>query len=757
MAPKYASKFQLHWLNEGTLYHEWVRQSNCDTEALCRFCKKSIDLSAMGEAALRSHAKSVKHISLVAGKSKTPNIGSFLQHPVPKQSNPVVGSSATVEKTPLEQSTTQLSSSDHSSSMRKFLVKDSTTKAEILWCLQVVANHTSLRTGASGANVFARMFPDSEIAKSMQLGKDKIKYNITYGLSVYFADELERLVSKSQFYSVSFDESLNKITQCGQMDIHVRFWKDNRVISRYLTSVFLRRARAEDLLDAFKQGTEKLTDSKIIHVSMDGPNVNHKFLRLLNAERQDDLPRLLDCGTCSLHVVNGSIKSADEMAGSWNVGKFLTAIYFVFKDSPMRRALFLQMNGVQASNFPMKFCAVRWVENKKVAERAIELLPKLQSFVQGVSGTRDEPSCQSYFTMKKFMSDKLLPAKLAFFSKISSELEVFLVRYQTDSPLMPFIYEDLSTIVVTLLGRVIRKDILEAKSLKQLTSLDLDNPGVRLPAENLDLGFAVKEEIKKVREELKKNDILQFRKEAGAFVKKIAQKINEKSPLKHILVKGFSSFSPSIMLNQGRCESRINTLLNELVHTGNLLGRTADVIKHDYLMFVADASVMTENKEYQRQIRLDDHFQRLYQVATFQVSQDFKTLVQKVLCITHGQAAVERGFNINKEILICNLQGKSLIAQRVVHDAICATGKSYEELEITPSMMQAVKNSSRLYREDLDRKKKEDKTCSEQETKKRRIEQLVKEKEEEMKRMKHELESTIVSYQNEIVKLRDEL
>ena len=297
---------------------------------------------------------------------------------------------------------------------------------------------------------------------------------------------------------------------------------------RYLTSVFMNRSRADDILVAFKEGIEKLDPSRIIQVSMDGPNVNLKFLRLLNAERENKYPHLLDCGTCSLLVVNGSLKSADEKCDQWKIGKFLTAIYYVFRDTPMRRALLLHLNRLETCSFPMKFCAARWVENSKVTERAIDFLPKLDKFVEGVKGTRDEPTSASYLTTKEYLNDKLLPAKLAFFSKISSELEAFLVSYQSDDPMMPFMYEDLGLLVSTLLGRVVKKEVLEGKSMKQLCSIDLKDPAVKLNPEKVDLGFAVKDQIRKVRDELKKGDILQFRKEAVRFVTFVVQKINEK-------------------------------------------------------------------------------------------------------------------------------------------------------------------------------------------------------------------------------------
>lgn len=131
--------------------------------------------------------------------------------------------------------------------MQIYLTSSSVSEAEVFWCLHIVMTHSSLRTGATGTNLFPIMFSDSNIAKSMHLAKDKIKY-ITYCISVHFASELVKILAASSFYSISFDEFLNKIMQRGQMDILVCFMQGNKVITRYLTLVFLSIGRAEDLL-----------------------------------------------------------------------------------------------------------------------------------------------------------------------------------------------------------------------------------------------------------------------------------------------------------------------------------------------------------------------------------------------------------------------------------------------------------------------------------------------------------------------------
>lgn len=88
---------------------------------------------------------------------------------------------------------------------------------------------------------------------------------------------------------VSFDESLNKVSQKEQLDVMVRYWAptDATVRTQYLTSCFLGHTCAEDLASAFRKATEDVKKAKILQVSMDGPNVNIKFVRSLKEELRD--------------------------------------------------------------------------------------------------------------------------------------------------------------------------------------------------------------------------------------------------------------------------------------------------------------------------------------------------------------------------------------------------------------------------------------------------------------------------------------
>ena len=63
------------------------------------------------------------------------------------------------------------------------------------------------------------MFPNNDIVSTFKLSKTKCAYLVTHGIAPWVKSNLQVEVSNSQFYNVSFDESLNVVLQENQMDI----------------------------------------------------------------------------------------------------------------------------------------------------------------------------------------------------------------------------------------------------------------------------------------------------------------------------------------------------------------------------------------------------------------------------------------------------------------------------------------------------------------------------------------------------------
>ena len=110
------------------------------------------------------------------------------------------------------------------------------------------------------------------------------------------------------------------------MDLVVWYFDDGtkQAITKYLTSVFLGRAAAADLLAKFKESTAGLPRSKLMQISMDGPSVNWSFLDKYEDDltQEDIAEKLLHIGSCGLHVINGAFQTGDHQSG-WKINGVL--------------------------------------------------------------------------------------------------------------------------------------------------------------------------------------------------------------------------------------------------------------------------------------------------------------------------------------------------------------------------------------------------------------------------------------------------
>ena len=74
----------------------------------------------------------------------------------------------------------------------------------------------------------------------------------------------------------------------------------------------------------------------------------------------------------------------------------------------------------------------------------------------------------------------------------------------------------------------------------------------------------------------------------------------------------------------------------------------------------------------------------------------FKNLAEVlkiIITLSHGQASVERGFSVNKSLLVENLAPKSLIAQRIVYDHMKVSNVSAEDVEFRPTLCCSAKHA----------------------------------------------------------------
>ena len=231
-----------------------------------------------------------------------------------------------------------------------YCAKNEVLTAEIVWIMKAINSHYSLSSCRDNKSIFTRMFPDSAIASKFSCGDTKTGYIALFGIAPYYKKQVIQEVKDQANYTLLFDESFNKDLKKQQLDVYVRIWDVNRVMTKYVTSAFLGHTRAVDMMEVIEPVIAECGYSKLLQLGMDGPNVNISFHKSMQSQIEQSTTRsILDIGTCTLHTMHNSFKDGCKKAG-WNIDNFLLACYSLFKESPARRDDFTVITG--SSTFP---------------------------------------------------------------------------------------------------------------------------------------------------------------------------------------------------------------------------------------------------------------------------------------------------------------------------------------------------------------------------------------------------------------------
>lgn len=359
------------------------------------------------------------------------------------------------------------------------------------------------------------------------------------------------------------------------------------------------------------------------------------------------------------------------------------------------------------------------------------------------------PQTKSYETLRKYHCDKIVTIRMQFFQDIAIMLKGYLERFQTDNPMVPFLEEALVDVLHTLMKIVVKPEVLDgAETSFKLTKLDLTKPENLLPCELVKLPTATKNLLRS--NELSHEKKRQFKKDCKVMVVALLKKVQDRCPLKYVVARCSSCLSPHNMIqHKEKCINFFEKLVDRL-YTGNWLSsKSADEAKKEYFQLVGAAQ--REHKDAflgfdARKDRLDVF---LGEFMDGNVKYGKCWVVCKIVFIlSHGQAAVERGFSINKELLVENLQRVSLICQRLVCDYIIESGKEISEIPLSNDLLKSCRLAHSRYATALEKKRVDSTTEEKDRKRKRKLEEIaeVKEKKRALKTCICSLEEDIKTY-----------
>ena len=199
--------------------------------------------------------------------------------------------------------------------------------------------------------------------------------------------------------------------------------------------------------------------------------------------------------------------------------------------------------------------------------------------------------------------------------------------------------------------------------MTQITSFDKN---IRKNPESVDIGFAANYKLEQIKSSLNSAKILESKKQPGDFLAQLLHHLLEKSPLKYAVVHSTVCLNLVYVRNPAKkssCESQMDILLQKFVSLGRISARSAELEKQYEKFFI----VIDQNQQLFSSFNpTNDGVDTLF-LETMGSSDEYGDLwefVEMFLILFHGLSEVERGFSVNKQLLIENFKTKSLVAFR---------------------------------------------------------------------------------------------
>ena len=131
-----------------------------------------------------------------------------------------------------------------------------------------------------------------------------------------------------------------------------------------------------------------------------------------------------------------------------------------------------------------------------------------------------QSKCDSCNIVKDAIDDSLTVAKLEFFICGAGLLEPYLKSYQSDQPMVPFIYFDLKKLITCLLKFFVKAEVIDNCKTFDLVNIDLDKKSNFHEVNNMTLGVASEKTLKDLKKDvvIEDFDAKQFRLGCRTFL-----------------------------------------------------------------------------------------------------------------------------------------------------------------------------------------------------------------------------------------------
>ena len=229
---------------------------------------------------------------------------------------------------------------------------------------------------------------------------------------------------------------------------------------------------------------------------------------------------------------------------------------------------------------------------------------------------------------------------------------------------------------------------------------------------------------------------------------KVVCKLIAKAAIQYSLVRNINCLDPRNMMSDHDVSiTKFKRVLTTLENAKKVLEGECDSLLELFRQFIMEvsSSCPSEFKDYDPNNDSLDSFLYLH-MGQKRSYQSLWKVVADLLILSHGQASVKRGFSVNKQLEVENLQEHSFISQRLLQDHVQSVG-GVLAVSISKPLLLSAAGARQKYSPHLDEQKRK-KTSEGVELKRK---ELVSEL-DELKKKRRRLETDF----DGLVKMADE-
>ena len=245
-----------------------------------------------------------------------------------------------------------------------------------------------------------------------------------------------------------------------------------------------------------------------------------------------------------------------------------------------------------------------------------------------------------------------------------------------------------------------------------------------LNACDFNAGFVSTQFIKELKrkDEVSSHEVLSYKRNVYKFVVSTVEKMLDRIPVESTIICNAVVFNPAKMIATQTDELHIKakSLLTKFINLNILTPTACDQILKEYKEFLRNDIVFSCEKfsNYDKQKdRLDTFFFSLPAIKKYVI---LAFVMKMILTLSHGQAAVERSFSINKSVVDVNMKEEFIVARKTIKDHMLLNDIQPDMIEISNKMINFYRSARQKYKihkereREAEKKKKQDKSIQQQ-------------------------------------------